>query len=130
MWQVYLARCSDGSLYCGVAKDAVARCGEHNESPRGAKYTRPRRPVTLAYVEDARDRSSACRREAEIKRMGKEGKEALVAGKIKIYQEIFIEEDGTWRVGKVKAEINGKRVPVAVARRAYKREMERIDPGV
>ena len=45
-WVVYLLRCSDDSLYCGVTNDLEKRIAAHN-SGSGAKYTRSRRPVEL-----------------------------------------------------------------------------------
>jgi putative endonuclease len=67
-WHVYVVRCADASLYTGIAKDVPARIAMHN-SGKGARYTRGRLPVVLVYAEPARDRASAQRREAEIKRL-------------------------------------------------------------
>lgn len=78
-WYVYLLRCSDQSLYCGVTTDLTRRVSEHNTSPKGAKYTRVRRPVALAYSEMAPDRSAACKLEAQIKKLSKVKKEAMAA---------------------------------------------------
>ncbi|MEZ4394189.1 MAG: GIY-YIG nuclease family protein [Polyangiales bacterium] len=47
-WTLYLLRCADGSLYTGIALDLAARLAAHNAG-RGAKYTRARLPVTLAW---------------------------------------------------------------------------------
>ena len=77
-WWVYVLRCADGTLYTGVAKNLEARVAAHN-SGRGAKYTRARRPVALAYRECAPSRSLALRREAAIKRLPAAEKRALVA---------------------------------------------------
>ncbi len=77
-WSVYIVRCADGSLYTGVARDATHRVAEHNGGRRGAKYTRSRRPVRLAYLEPAGDRSTALKREAALKKLGKGAKETLV----------------------------------------------------
>ncbi len=74
---VYLARCSDGSLYCGTCIDPVAREAKHNAGT-GAKYTRSRRPVKFVYVKRSRGLSDVRRLEAKMKRMTKEEKEALV----------------------------------------------------
>ena len=47
-WDVYILQCADGTLYTGIARDACLRAEEHNGGgPRCARYTRPRRPVTL-----------------------------------------------------------------------------------
>ena len=43
---VYLVKCADGSLYCGIAKDVERRIEQHDEG-KGARYTRGRGPVTL-----------------------------------------------------------------------------------
>lgn len=81
VWRVYMVRCADGSLYTGVATDVARRVREHNhDDRRGAKYTRARRPVRLVYQEVCADRSAACRREAEIRRLGKAAKEGLAGG--------------------------------------------------
>jgi putative endonuclease len=77
MWFVYIVRCSDRSLYTGITTDAERRVARHNEG-RGARYTRSRCPVRLVYVERAKDRGAALRREHEIKRMTPAGKRALV----------------------------------------------------
>ncbi len=79
-WQIYMVRCADGSLYTGITRDLERRLREHNGlAAGGARYTRGRRPVTLVYREEAPDRAGASRREAEIKRLDRRAKEALVA---------------------------------------------------
>jgi uncharacterized protein (TIGR02453 family) len=79
-WTVYLLRCGDGSLYTGIARDAMRRVATHNAG-RGAAYTRARRPVTLAYSEPARDRPTALRREWAIKQLTREEKEAMISSR-------------------------------------------------
>lgn len=80
-WYVYIIRCSDNTLYTGIAKEVEKRVAEHNSgNPGGAKYTRSRRPVTLVYREQVNSRSEAARRELEIKKMNKRRKEILVRG--------------------------------------------------
>ena len=62
-WIVYMLRCADGTLYTGFTTAVVRRVAEHNgEGGLGARYTRSRRPVTLAYMEPASDRAAAARR--------------------------------------------------------------------
>ncbi|WP_303909335.1 GIY-YIG nuclease family protein [Thiohalomonas denitrificans] len=77
-WHVYIICCADGTLYTGVARDVERRLAEHNGGPRGARYTRGRRPVKLVYREAAADRAAACRREASIKSLSRSQKEALI----------------------------------------------------
>ena len=45
-----MLRCADNSLYCGITVDVDRRIKEHNTSPKGAKYTRNKRPVHLVYT--------------------------------------------------------------------------------
>lgn len=68
MYYVYVVQCADSTLYTGIATELERRVKEHNESDKGAKYTRVRRPVTLVYSETYPDRSSASKREYEIKK--------------------------------------------------------------
>jgi putative endonuclease len=75
-WQVYLLRCADGSFYTGIAKDLQARIAKHNAG-QGARYTRGRGPVELAYQEEAADRSEAQRREWQLRRLSAADKRAL-----------------------------------------------------
>ena len=78
-WFVYIARCADGTLYTGIATDARRRVAEHNgRGGSGARYTRARRPVRLVYTERKTSRSTAARREAEIKRLPRPAKQALI----------------------------------------------------
>lgn len=76
---MYLVRCGDGSIYCGITTDVLHRVETHNGTHAGgAKYTRSRRPVTLVYVEAAESRSAALRRERAIKGMTRTKKEELI----------------------------------------------------
>lgn len=80
-WTIYIVRCSDDTLYTGIARDAVKRVGEHNSSKLlAANYTRGRRPVVLVYQETAETRSAALKREYAIKQMSREEKEELING--------------------------------------------------
>jgi len=78
---VYIVACSDSSLYTGIAKDVQERVKEHNSSKKGAKYTKARRPVTLCYVEEHADRSSASKREYAIKQLSRKEKLKLIKEK-------------------------------------------------
>ncbi len=78
-WTIYIVRCSDNSLYTGIAKDIDKRIREHNSgNKQGAKYTRSRGPVELVYTEKADTRSLAAKRECEIKKMDKNSKEMMI----------------------------------------------------
>jgi len=73
MFYVYLLRCSDDSLYCGYTSDLKKRVSTHNKGI-GGKYTRSRRPVVLVYFEEYESKSSALKRECEIKQFSRKKK--------------------------------------------------------
>nr|WP_287410427.1 GIY-YIG nuclease family protein [Pseudodesulfovibrio sp.] len=66
-WYVYLMRCADDSLYCGITTDIERRLKEHNAGT-ASKYTRPRRPVKVAACGEVPDKSTALKLEIEIKK--------------------------------------------------------------
>ena len=74
---VYILRCSDDTLYTGWTNDINRRLAAHNEG-RGAKYTRGRRPVTLAYLEEFSTKEEAMSREARIKKLSRAQKILLL----------------------------------------------------
>jgi predicted GIY-YIG superfamily endonuclease len=67
-WHVYLVRCGDGTLYTGATSDLLRRFAAHS-SGKGARYTRGRGPLFLAWSEEVADRAAALRREHQIKRL-------------------------------------------------------------
>ncbi|HJD46370.1 MAG TPA: GIY-YIG nuclease family protein [Candidatus Mediterraneibacter norfolkensis] len=73
----YILSCRDGSLYTGWTNDLEKRLQAHN-SGKGAKYTKSRRPVSLAYYEEFETREMAMKREYEIKHMTREMKLKLI----------------------------------------------------
>ena len=75
---VYMVRCTGGQLYTGWTTDPAARLRAH-QSGKGAKYTRARGAVALAYVERCADRPAALRREYALKQLPKAQKELLCA---------------------------------------------------
>ena len=78
MCYVYLLRCADGSLYGGWTTDLGRRLKAHS-SGKGAKYTRARLPVAIAYWEEYPDKRAAMRREWQIKHLTRAEKEGLVS---------------------------------------------------
>ncbi len=78
-WTVYILKCCDGTLYTGVTVDLERRVEAHGKGV-AAKYTRSRLPVSLVYRESQPDRSSAQKREAALRRLGRAGKLALIVG--------------------------------------------------
>ena len=67
-WVVYLVRCSDNSLYCGISNDIKSRIIEHN-SGKGARYTRSRRPVELVGISPEMTKNEALKLEYKIKQL-------------------------------------------------------------
>ncbi len=75
---IYILQCNDDTLYTGISTDVQRRLDEHNNSNKGAKYTKVRRPVKLVYSESSKDRSSAAKREIEIKKLKRSKKLELI----------------------------------------------------
>jgi putative endonuclease len=75
-WFVYILECVDGTYYTGITNDVAARLQVH-ESGAGAKYTRGRSPLKLVYKEECVNRSTAAKREIEIKKMKRNRKMML-----------------------------------------------------
>ena len=76
-WYVYILRCGDNTLYTGITDDVPRRLAAHRAG-KGAKYTRGRGPLELVYTEQLPDKSTALRREIEIKRLRRAEKERLI----------------------------------------------------
>lgn len=76
-WQVYMILCSDDSLYTGITTNIERRFEQHF-SGNGAKYFRGRRPSKVVYLEEGHNRSSASRRELEIKKLAAADKRHLL----------------------------------------------------
>lgn len=80
-WYVYLLRCADNSLYTGVTTDPERRVREHNGElkGKGAKYTRTRRPVSIAIALPLPSKVAVYQAEYALKRLSKPEKEAVVS---------------------------------------------------
>lgn len=78
MWYVYIIECRDRSLYTGITNNIARRLFEHNNSKRGAKYTRSRRPVKLVAHCIVKDKSTALKLEYKIKSLKKSEKIAYL----------------------------------------------------
>jgi len=77
-WKLYILRCNDDSLYTGITTNLNRRLYEHNNSSLASKYTRVRRPVKLVYSENCENKSSASKREYEIKQLSRKEKLELI----------------------------------------------------
>ena len=79
-WSVYMIEASDSSYYTGITTDVERRFDEHCSSALGAKYFNGRSPLKVIYEEQGHSRSSASKREYEIKKLNRRQKELLVQG--------------------------------------------------
>jgi len=73
MWYVYLLRCIDDTLYCGITNNLDKRIAAHN-AKRGAKYTKGRTPVSLIYSIECDSKSAALKLEYKIKQLSRDEK--------------------------------------------------------
>lgn len=93
-WHVYLVRCRDGSLYCGIAADLRRRLAQHNDGT-GAKYIVPsRRPVVCVWKRRARDQGDALRLEYWLKGREVAAKRRLAEG----LDTVRRTPEGSWRI--------------------------------
>jgi putative endonuclease len=77
-WFVYIACCRDGLYYTGITNDLSKRLEKHN-SGKGALFTAKRRPVKIIYTEEHPDKSSARKREIQIKDWRRDKKEWIAS---------------------------------------------------
>jgi putative endonuclease len=80
-WHLYIVRCNDQSLYAGITTDICRRIQEHNESPKGARYTKARRPVTLLISWPYENRSQATKAELAFKKLTTKKKRRIIENK-------------------------------------------------
>jgi len=80
-WRVYILCCANGSYYVGHTHDLETRLETHQEG-KGSAHTAKYRPVTLVYSEKAADKTSAVRRERQLKKWSHAKKEALIRGDV------------------------------------------------
>jgi len=79
MYFTYILECADKTLYIGCTNDIERRLKQHNNSKRGAHYTKIRRPVVLKYKEKFETLGEARRREHEFKSWERKEKLKLIA---------------------------------------------------
>lgn len=79
MYFVYILRCRDRSLYTGITTDLKRRLAEHRAG-EGGHYTAAKGARKVVYSEQHANRSTASKREAEIKRWPRIKKLELIRG--------------------------------------------------
>lgn len=73
----YMLKCADNTFYIGWTNDLEKRIEAHNAG-KGAKYTKPRRPVELVYYETFETKQEAMKREYAMKQLSRAEKEKLL----------------------------------------------------
>jgi len=89
MYYVYLMRCNDNSLYCGITTDLQRRFQEHTnkENPKGAKYAHAKEVTSIAAAWQTEEgRSEASKLEARLKKLPKAKKEILCEFPERLYE--------------------------------------------
>lgn len=93
LWSLYLVRCRDNSLYCGITVDVLRRFSEHCAGGRkGARCLRGKQPLTMVFQQVVGSHSRALKLEYRLKQQSKSAKERLVAGSVTL-DELLVEGD-------------------------------------
>jgi putative endonuclease len=79
MRHIYILHCADDTYYTGITNDLDRRISEHNTEPKGAKYTKSRRPCTLVRSTQCLSRAEASKEEYRIKRLPRDKKLQLIS---------------------------------------------------
>lgn len=79
-WFLYVAKCSDSTLYTGITTDIDRRIHEHNNTKKGAKYTSSRRPIYVVYIDTFSNRSTASKAECKFKKLSRKEKIKIING--------------------------------------------------
>jgi putative endonuclease len=87
MWHVYILKCGNGNLYTGITDNLERRFKEH-ASGKGGHFTKSFGAEKILYSEQCSDKSSALKREAQIKGWTRREKLALIKGKIKLLKKL------------------------------------------
>ena len=92
MWYVYILKCLDDSYYTGITNDVSHRFKKHCDG-KGAGYTNRNSPVKVVYEEEYESKSSAMRRENQLKRWSRAKKVALIQGDFNKLRQLSISHD-------------------------------------
>jgi len=87
MWWVYILKCRNNTLYTGITNNIERRIKEH-KSKKGGHYTSTFDPVELVWKENHDNRSSALKRERQIKGWTRKKKEALIKGDFRLLKRL------------------------------------------
>ena len=87
-WYTYIVQCADGTYYTGITTELSRRLNEHNNTNKGAKYTKTRRPVELVFYSEYPSRSLAQREEWRIKKLSRVEKGLLIIANLHTMEKI------------------------------------------
>ena len=92
MWNIYILRCNDDSLYIGITNDIERRQREHTSGKRGAKYLQGKKPFTLVFSHQIKEKGRALKLEYQLKKLPKDKKEYFLSNpnELKEFIDAFI----------------------------------------
>lgn len=85
IWFCYIISTDKNSLYTGITNNLIKRFGDHLKG-KGAKFFRITKPVEIVYYEVLKDRSTASKREFQIKKLSRKEKDQLIIQGISFFQ--------------------------------------------
>ena len=94
MWTVYILTCKDTTFYTGITKNLSARVASHNAGT-GAKYTRGRGPVCVAWSQTGLSENDARMQENRIKHMTRTQKEYMILNELTSEEKRILVDKGT-----------------------------------
>jgi putative endonuclease len=79
MFNIYILRCNDDSLYIGITNNLERRLKEHASGRRGAKYLQGKRPFSLVFSHQIKEKGQALKVEYQLKKLPKDKKEYFLS---------------------------------------------------
>ena len=79
MWNIYILRCNDDTLYIGITNNIERRLKEHASGKRGAKYLKGRQPFSLVFSHQIQEKGQALKLEHHLKKLPKDKKEYFLS---------------------------------------------------
>jgi|TARA_B100000965_G_scaffold330998_1_gene294963 putative endonuclease len=94
MWNIYILRCNDDTLYIGITNNIERRLKEHASGKRGAKYLKGRQPFSLVFFHQIQEKGQALKLEHHLKKLPKDKKEYFLSNpnELRDFIDIFIAE--------------------------------------
>ena len=94
MWNIYILRCNDDTLYIGITNNIERRLKEHASGKRGAKYLKGRQPFSLVFSHQIQEKGQALKLEHHLKKLPKDKKEYFLSNpnELRDFIDVFIAE--------------------------------------